>query len=114
MGCSSAFASYEPHHDRSYNGQTVRYKDTTKAPGTSRVTPVETPKPRNTRPAATHIINQARRRSVGRGFLETVSRTISSAIGCYMAEPGWLGDIEIEIEVVEAALSLPGLGQTPP
>lgn len=54
----------------------------------------------------------ARRRSVGRGLLETVNRTISSVIGCYMAEPGWLGDIEIE--VVEAALSLPGLDQTPP
>ena len=54
----------------------------------------------------------ARRRSVGRGFLETVNRTIPSVIGCYMAEPGWLDDIEIE--VVEAALSLPGLDQTPP
>ncbi len=54
----------------------------------------------------------ARRRSVGRGLLETVNRTISSVVGCYMAEPGWLGDIEIE--VVEAALSLPGLDQTPP
>jgi hypothetical protein len=46
------------------------------------------------------------------GFRETVNRTISSVVGCYMAEPGWLGDIEIE--VVEAALSLPGLDQTPP
>ena len=50
--------------------------------------------------------------SVGRGFLETVNRTISSVVGCYMAEQGWLGDIAIE--VVEAALSLPGLDQTPP
>jgi hypothetical protein len=58
-GCFSAFASYEPHHDRSHDGQTVRYEDTTKAPGTSRVTPVETPKLRNTRSAAPHIINQA-------------------------------------------------------
>lgn len=54
----------------------------------------------------------ARQRSVGRGFLETVNRTISSVTRCYMAEPGWLGGIEIE--VVEAALSLPGLDQTPP
>lgn len=54
----------------------------------------------------------ARQRSVGRGFLETVNRTISSVTRCYMAEPGWLGGIEIE--VVEAALSLPGLDQMPP
>ena len=54
-----AFASYEPHHGRSTDGQTVRSKDTTKAPGTSRVTPAGDSKLRNARPAASHIINQA-------------------------------------------------------
>jgi hypothetical protein len=47
-----------------------------------------------------------------KGFRETVNHTIGTVIGCYMAEPGWLGGIEIE--VVEAALSLPGLDQMPP
>jgi hypothetical protein len=46
------------------------------------------------------------------GFLETVNYTMSLVIGCYMAKPAWRDDIEIE--VVEAALSLQGLDQTPP
>ena len=57
-------------------------------------------------------INQAPPRSVWKGFLETVKYPISVVIGCYMGEPAWLDDIDIE--VVEAALSLPGLDQTPP
>ena len=52
------------------------------------------------------------RRSDWKGFLETVHSTVSIVIGCYMAEPAWIDDIDIE--VVEAALSLPGLDQTPP
>ena len=47
-----------------------------------------------------------------RTFLETVNRTTSSATRCYMAEPAWRHDTDIE--VVEAALSLPGLDQMPP
>ena len=47
-----------------------------------------------------------------KGFRETVNHTIRTVTGCYMAEPGWLDDIEIE--VVEAALSLPGLDQAQP
>ena len=60
VGLPLAFASYEPHHGRSIDGQTVRSRDTTTAPGTSRVTLAETSKLQNRRSAATHIINQAR------------------------------------------------------
>lgn len=47
--------------------------------------------------------------SVWEGVLELFDIYV---IGRYVAEPTWLEDIEIEI--VEAALSLPGLDQTPP
>ncbi len=56
-----AFASYEPHHDRGFDGLADRHKDhpTQGGPGTLRAKPVEPSKLRNQTSRNPHIINQA-------------------------------------------------------